>query len=97
MVLYLGGSAISVGEYTVVNIALSLFPTTCLRATITVILGIEENGGKVDWSNIQNYYKNYSVLMGIIMLVVDGVVWVMLGLYLEREKNVKRERGRRAA
>ena len=54
MVLYLGGSAISVGEYTVVNIALSLFPTTCLRATITVILGIEENGGKVDWSNIQN-------------------------------------------
>jgi len=32
-----------------------------MKAAVGVVLGVEENGGTVDWGNLDMDYKNYSV------------------------------------
>jgi hypothetical protein len=86
VLVYFSTAAINAGgEKTTLfsNCVLSLFPTTCLTAMLKVLLGFEQNGLSVQWSNITMDYKNYSMLAGLIMMVVSFLFWSFLGLYLE--------------
>jgi hypothetical protein len=96
IIFYLGCSAVEAGgekSTYVGNIILSIFPTTCMTAMVKVVLGFEQNALGVGWDSTTLDYKKYTVLTGLIMMVVSFSFWTLLGLYFEQV--LPREFGRR--
>jgi ABC-type multidrug transport system fused ATPase/permease subunit len=65
------------------NFAFSFFPTTCMGNVIKTIVGFEQNELAVNFMNSHRWYKNFSVLFGLIMLAVDFLWMTLMGLWLE--------------
>jgi hypothetical protein len=48
-----------------------------------VLVVFETSGLGSHFSNMQVWYMNYSIRLGLLMICVDSVIWYVLGAYLE--------------
>jgi hypothetical protein len=62
----------------------ALFPTTCMASMVKVIIGFEANDQGVNLSNLDRDYKQFTMMGGYIIQIINFLWLTLLGLYLEQ-------------
>ena len=65
------------------NTFISLFPCAGMSLTTNVMLQFETSGIGIGFNNWDTVFKGWSVKDGMIMMVIDNVIWMVIGIYLE--------------
>ena len=65
------------------KVVVSIFPQVAMTLTSNVFGTLEGNGNGLKFSSALTNVMDYSYLAGIIMLIVSGTFFLLLGLYLD--------------
>ena len=65
------------------KILASFSPTVALSQALVVLIEFETSGLGLTFKNVSTDFQNFNFTIGLTMLVIDTVLWFLVGAYLE--------------